>query len=111
MCMVGIMSDIVTVSIACASEAEAQSLTGLLVTARLAACVQSYEIRSTYRWKGEIDTANEIMLTAKTLSGKLPMLEKLVKQHHSYEVPEILAVPVVWASEDYAAWLREALEI
>lgn len=104
------MNDIVTVSIACASEAEAQSLTGLLITAHLAACVQSHEIRSTYRWKGEIDTTNEIMLIAKTLSDRLPMLEALVKQHHSYEVPEILATPVVWASEDYAKWLREALE-
>jgi periplasmic divalent cation tolerance protein len=105
------MSDIVTVSIACANEAEAQSLTGLLVTARLAACVQSYEVRSTYRWKGEIDMADEIMLTAKSLMAKLPMLEKLVKQHHSYEVPEILAMTVVWASEDYEKWLREALEV
>ena len=104
------MSDIVTVSIACASEAEAQSLTGLLITAHLAACVQSHEIRSTYRWKGEIDTADEIILIAKTLSDRLPMLEALVKAHHSYEVPEILATPVVWASEDYAKWLREALE-
>ncbi|HTM80631.1 divalent-cation tolerance protein CutA [Asticcacaulis sp.] len=104
------MSDIVTVSIACANEAEAQSLTGLLITAHLAACVQSHEIRSTYRWKGEIDTTDEIMLIAKTLSDRLPMLEALVKAHHSYEVPEILATPVVWASEDYATWLREALE-
>ncbi len=102
-------TDIVTVSIACASESEAQSLTGLLVTARLAACVQSHEIRSTYRWKGEIETSNEIMLTAKTLSSRLPMLETLVRQHHSYAVPEILATPVVWTSADYEAWLREAL--
>lgn len=109
--MVVVMTDIVTVSIACADEAEAQSLTGLLVTAHLAACVHSYEVRSTYRWKGEVDTANEIMLTAKTLMEKLPMLEKLVRQHHSYEVPEILATPVVWASLDYEKWLRESLTV
>ncbi len=105
------MSDIVTVSIACANEAEAQSLTGLLITAHLAACVQSHEIRSTYRWKGEIDTSDEIMLIAKTLADRLPMLEALVKAHHSYEVPEILVTPVVWVSEDYTKWLREALEV
>lgn len=104
------MTEIVTVSIACANEAECQSLTGLLITARLAACVQSFEINSTYRWKGEIDMAGEVMLTAKTLVEKLPMLEKLVKQHHGYEVPEILATPVVWASKDYEKWLRESLE-
>ena len=104
------MNDIVTVSIACANETEAQSLTGLLITAHLAACVQSHEVRSTYRWKGEIDMADEIILIAKTLSARLPMLESLVKAHHSHEVPEILATPVVWASEAYAKWLREALE-
>ncbi|MDE1153958.1 MAG: divalent cation tolerance protein CutA [Micavibrio sp.] len=49
--------------------------------------------------------------TAKTLMEKLPMLEKLVKQHHSYEVPEILATPVVWAGADYEKWLRESLEV
>jgi periplasmic divalent cation tolerance protein len=108
--MPDIVADIVTVSIACANEAEAQSLTGLLITAHLAACVQSFEVRSTWRWKGEIDTADEIMLIAKTLADRLPMLESLVKAHHSYEAPEILATPVVWASEDYAKWLREALE-
>jgi periplasmic divalent cation tolerance protein len=105
------MTDIVTVSIACADEAEAQSLTGLLVTAHLAACVQTHKVHATYRWLGEIDTADEVMLTAKTLMEKLPMLEKLVKQHHSYEVPEILAMPVVWASADYEKWLRGALEV
>jgi uncharacterized protein involved in tolerance to divalent cations len=108
--MPDVVSDIVTVSIACANETEAQSLTGLLITAHLAACVQNHEIRSTYRWKGEIDTADEIMLTAKTLTDRLPMLEALVKAHHSYEAPEILATPVVWASAAYAGWLREALE-
>jgi len=105
------MSEIVTVSIACASEAEAASLTGLLITAHLAACVQSHEVHSTYRWKGEMDKSTEILLTAKTLVDRLPMLEALVKQHHSYEVPEILATPVVWASAEYTAWLREALEV
>ncbi len=105
------MTEIVTVSIACAGEAEAASLTGLLITARLAACVQSHGVHSTYRWKGEIDKATEIMLTAKTLADRLPMLEALVKQHHSYEVPEIIATPVVWASEDYTKWLREAFEV
>ncbi len=49
-------------------------------------------------------------MKSKTLSDRLPMLEALVKAHHSYEIPEILAMPVAWASADYAKWLSEALE-
>ncbi|MDC7685225.1 divalent-cation tolerance protein CutA [Asticcacaulis sp. BYS171W] len=103
------MTDILTVSITCATEAEGERLAHLLVVQKLAACVQMTPIRSTYRWQGEIETANEVVLTAKTVSAKLFALEALVKSEHSYEVPEILATRVEWASADYAAWLREAL--
>jgi uncharacterized protein involved in tolerance to divalent cations len=101
--------DLLTVSIACASDTEAQALARLLVEQRLAACCQTHPITSTYRWQGAIETAPEVMLTAKTLTVKLPALQAAVKANHSYDVPEILAVPVVWASTDYAQWLRESL--
>jgi len=102
-------TDIVTVSIACGSDAEAQTLARLLVEHKLAACVQSRPISSTYVWRGAIETSAEVMLTAKTLAGKLPEIETLVKTHHSYEVPEILAQPVVWANAAYEAWLRDTI--
>ena len=102
-------SEIVTVSIACASGDEAQGLALALVEARLAACVQTAAIQSVYRWRGAVEQAPEVLLTAKTLSEKLPALEALVKARHSYDTPEILAAPVVWASAGYAAWLRESL--
>ena len=103
------MTDIVTVSIACASDTEAATLARVLVENRLAACVQSAAIVSTYRWQGAIETAPEVLLTAKTRADKLDALEACVQALHSYEVPEIIAVPVVWASEPYARWLNEAL--
>ncbi len=103
-------SDIVIVSIACGSQSEADAISRHLVEQRLAACVQSHPITSTYHWQGEIETANEIMLTAKTLTFKLEALETMVRQHHSYEVPEILATPATWVSESYAQWLRESLQ-
>ena len=102
-------TDMVVVSVACGSEDEANNLARLLVEQRVAACAQSHVIASTYRWKGKVETAPEIMLTIKTLASKLAELEVLVKAHHSYDVPEILAVPVMWASEDYALWLRETV--
>ncbi|MBP2159717.1 MULTISPECIES: divalent-cation tolerance protein CutA [Asticcacaulis] len=100
----------VAVSVACGSEDEANNLARLLVEQRLAACVQSHAITSTYRWQGEVETSHEIMLTIKTLKVKLPALEAVVKRHHGYDVPEIMAVPMVWASEDYAQWLRDAMD-
>ena len=103
------MTNLLTVSIACGSEAEAQTIAQALVEERLAACVQSHAITSTYRWQRAIETAPEIMLIAKTRLDKLPALEARVRQLHSYEVPEILAVPVVWASAAYTQWLNESL--
>lgn len=103
------IADAITVSIACASDEEAQSIARGLVEQRLAACVQTAAITSTYRWQGLIETAPEILLTAKTLVDKLPALEAFVTAHHSYAVPEILAVPVVWSSAEYDRWLRENL--
>jgi len=103
------MTDIVTVSIACGSDAEAHAIARALVESRLAACVQSYAVTSTYRWEGVIETASEIMLTAKTRFDALPALEAKVRELHSYAVPEIIAQPVVWAHEPYVRWLEEVL--
>lgn len=102
-------SDIVTVSIACASDGEAQALARLLVERRLAACVQAHPITSTYLWQGAIETSAEITLTAKTLMTKLTAIEALVAAHHSYEVPEILAQPVTWTTAAYETWLRDTI--
>lgn len=102
-------TDMVVVSVACGSDDEANNLARLMIEHRLAACVQSHAITSTYLWQDKVETSAEIMLTIKTHVSKLPALKALVKAHHSYEVPEIIAVPVVWASEDYARWLREGV--
>lgn len=100
---------IVTVSIACGSVTEAQTLARLLVEQRLAACVQMTPIRSVFRWEGQIEETDEIMLTAKTLQDRLAAIEALVNEHHGYQVPEILATAVDWASDAYARWLHDAL--
>ena len=104
------MTDIVTVSIACGSGAEAQAIARALVEERLAACVQSHAVTSTYRWQGAIETAPEVMLTAKTRFDKLPALEARVRDLHSYAVPEIIAVSVVWAHEPYTTRLNGTLD-
>lgn len=102
-------TDLVVVSVACASDEEARNLARLLVERRLAACVQTHAIVSTYRWQDAIETSAEVMLTAKTLTSKLIELEAMLVSHHSYEVPEIIATPMIWTSQSYAHWLRESL--
>jgi len=104
------MPVIVTVSIACADAAQAERLSALLVEGRLAACVQSHPVRSTYAWNDGFETANEVLLTAKTLKTKLLELERAVKAAHSYQIPELIAQPVVWVSADYEAWLVSVLK-
>ena len=66
----------------------------MLVENSLAACVQILPaIESVYRWKGSVERSSEVLLIAKTESGKFPELERQVRAMHSYEVPEIVALP------------------
>lgn len=104
------MTDLMTVSIACADADEAGRIADLLVAQKLAACVQSAPIRSTYVWQGAVEMADEVMLTAKTLRDRLEALEAAVRLAHSYEVPEIIAARIDWTSAGYENWLRETLK-
>jgi len=103
------MTDILIVSITCATSAEAEALAHKLIELRLAACVQSQSVRSTYVWDGAVETASEVLLTAKTRADKWPALEAFVRASHSYEVPEIIATRAEQVSPPYADWLNEVL--
>lgn len=96
--------------ITAANEEEAGRIAKALVSEKLAACVNIItSIRSIYAWKGEICDDREVMLIAKTSAGKFPALAERVKSLHSYEVPEIIAIPVMEGSAAYLAWMDEAL--
>ena len=87
---------------------EAETIAHSLVEKRLAACVQVVgPIISTYRWKGEIETAEEWQCLVKTRRELYPQVERAIRRLHSYEVPEIIATPIVAASADYLEWLDE----
>lgn len=88
------------------SEAEADSLARHLVETRLAACVSILPMRSHYRWQGEIQTEPEWQLIIKTDLAQFEALTQAICQHHSYEVPEILALPIVAGLPDYLVWLQ-----
>jgi periplasmic divalent cation tolerance protein len=85
---------------------EAERIGRELVEARLAACVQIVgPITSVYRWQGKIETGEEWQCWAKTRGELFARVEEAIRRIHPYEVPEILAVPVVAGSAKYLAWL------
>ena len=89
------------------SEAEAQRLSRLILEARVAACVNcGAPGRSEYWWEGRLETAQEWPVTIKTTSARFAALEALIMAHHPYEVPEIVALPVVAGASAYLDWVR-----
>lgn len=102
------MTDYIEVLTTTETEENAQAIAQALVARRLAACVQIRgPIQSTYRWQGQIETAREWQCVAKTRQSLFPRVETAITELHPYDVPEILAVPIVAASGPYAKWLEE----
>lgn len=89
---------------------EAARLADLLIGAHLAACVQILpEIESVYRWQGRIERQAETLLLAKTTRSRFEQLERQVRALHSYETPEIVALPIVAGSAPYLEWLSKSV--
>jgi periplasmic divalent cation tolerance protein len=101
------MSDFVQVLVTIDSEEKARELQRLLVERRAAACVQLMgPICSSYWWEGQIEDAKEWICLAKTEAAQYDRLESLVKEHHPYSVPEILAVPILTGNRGYLDWVK-----
>ncbi len=101
----------VVVFITAGSEAEAAKIAKGLVVKKLAACVNIIrDIRSIYSWKGKLEDSEECLLVAKTTEGLFGKLERSVKRMHSYECPEIIAIPVKAGSREYLKWLGESVK-
>ena len=105
------MTEFIQVMTTLATEAEARRLAGLLVEARLAACVQIIgPLTAVYRWQGKVETAAEYQLLIKSRQALYEQLAARIKAEHPYQVPEILAVPVVAGGADYLQWLAGELQ-
>jgi periplasmic divalent cation tolerance protein len=101
----------IVVLMTAANGEEAARLADLLIGAHLAACVQILpEMESVYRWQGKIERQSEILLLAKTVRSKFDDLEREVRALHSYETPEIIALPIVAGSTAYLEWLSASLK-
>ena len=106
------MTDRIVVLVACGSRKEARKIARTLVEKRLAACVNEMgaPLRSVYRWKGKVETAEEFLLVIKTTQKRFPALREAVRELHSYEVPEIIALPIVEGSRAYLDWIAESVK-
>jgi len=100
----------IIVFVTAGSSEEAVRLADMLVDANLAACVQILpQLQSIYRWKGKVEREAEVLLIAKTLSSNFEELERRVREIHSYDTPEIVAVPATAISAPYSQWLTATL--
>ena len=88
----------------------AKSIARTLVRKKLAACVSFGKgFESVYRWKGKIEKATETLLFIKTARSKFGPVGRAIKAAHPYELPEIIALPVIKGSSEYMTWLNESL--
>lgn len=104
------MTSYLQVTSAAGSRDEAARIAQALVERRLAGCVQILgPVSSIYRWHGKVEHAEEWLLLAKTHEAKYPEVEAAIRELHSYETPEIIAMPISQAAPAYLAWLAGQL--
>ena len=89
----------------CADRELARRLADHLVRGRLAACVQLFPIESIYTWKGEVCDGNEVLLLIKTRSVLYEKLVSAIRKNHSYDIPEIIKLPITGGLPEYLKWI------
>lgn len=105
------MTTAIVITTTTGTRADAEQIAAKLVGEQLAACAQvSGPIESTFPWDGEQQTSTEWLVTIKTLGSKFAAVERAILEVHPYELPEIIAVPIVAAHDGYLEWLSQAVE-
>jgi periplasmic divalent cation tolerance protein len=88
----------------------ADRLAEMLVSRNLAACVNIQpQVRSIYQWQGKVESSAEHLLLIKTAADRYAAIETLIKANHPYELPELIAVPIVAGSRDYLGWIHQSV--
>ena len=106
------MTDKIIVMVTCGSRKDARKIAHALVGQRLAACVSEIgvPVASTYRWKGRVESAKEILLLIKTNKKRFAAVRDAVRKLHSYAVPEIIALSIAAGSRAYLNWIAESVK-
>jgi periplasmic divalent cation tolerance protein len=106
------MTGKIVVLVTCASVKEARKIARAVVEQRIAACanIVTAPVHSIYRWKGKVESANEFLLIIKTTQARFAKLEAEVKRLHSYDVPEIIALPIARGAATYLTWISDSVQ-
>lgn len=101
--------DCIVVLVTTSSKEEAEKIASALLEERLIACANILPaISSIFKWEGKICREQEVMLIIKTLNNRLEEVTNQIKKLHSYQVPEIISLPVINGNKDYLDWVRES---
>ncbi|HXN97678.1 MAG TPA: divalent-cation tolerance protein CutA [Candidatus Acidoferrales bacterium] len=102
----------IVVLVTCGSTKEARKIARALVEQRLAACanILASPVHSVYRWKGKVESAKEFLLIIKTTQSRFAKLQAEVKRLHSYDVPEIIALPISRGTANYLTWISDSVK-
>jgi periplasmic divalent cation tolerance protein len=105
------MRDKIVVLVTCESIREARRIGRALVEQRLVACANILEapVQSIYHWKGKVESAKEILVVLKTIRNRFAAVEREVRRLHSYDVPEIIALPIATGSAQFLRWMHESI--
>jgi periplasmic divalent cation tolerance protein len=105
------MTEVLVVLVTCGGTEEAERIASAVVTERLAACVNVVPaVRSCYVWEGKLTWSEEVLLVVKTTRGGYGDLETRIRELHSYDVPEIIAMPVERGLEKYLEWVQQSVK-
>lgn len=99
------MTGAVLVITSVGSREEADRIAAALVGERLAACVQILPATSVYRWQGAVEQAEELVLHIKTVAARVSEVERRIVDMHSYDLPEVIVVPISGGSDMYLGWI------
>jgi periplasmic divalent cation tolerance protein len=100
----------VVIFITCANRNEADKIANELVAQKLVACVNIVDkVNSIFWWQDKVDSANEVLLIAKSKKSLMEKIIRQVKSQHSYQVPEVIALPIISGNKEYINWINESV--
>ena len=105
------MTNKIVVLVTCGSIKEAQQIGRALVDRKLVACanILRVPVHSIYRWKGKVDVAKEVLLILKSSRSRFGAMDSAIRKLHSYDVPEIIALPIAAGSRGYLDWISRSV--
>lgn len=102
----------IIIFVTAASKKEAKQIISALIKKRLVACGNILDgVDSTFIWRGKVDSAKEVLIILKTKKNLFKKVASEIKRLHSYEVPEIIAMPIVEGGKKYLEWINENVQI